>query len=194
MCFLCLPFNCLSTVPHTKQPPSWLELTTTNQPDNLWWQHTISDHILQNCASSQARTPSTMQLHLRSKSRPGCSAAAGKHQHSSSRTAQRPSAVRVVCRASSASSNPFTGQQQQQQTPLTPEQVAKRQKQLQDLIQETTKLAIETGTHATAPRRSGVLLHAVEMLISCTLEHGAKPPHNNMNHYSTRRASAHTRN
>lgn len=47
-----------------------------------------------------------------------------------------------MCRASatSASSTTFG-----QQTPLTPEQVQKRQKQLQDLVQESVKIGLETG-------------------------------------------------
>jgi hypothetical protein len=48
-----------------------------------------------------------------------------------------------VCRASatSASSTTFGAQQ----TPLTAEQVQKRQKQLQDLVQEAVKISLETG-------------------------------------------------
>lgn len=55
----------------------------------------------------------------------------------------RQTTCRVVCRASasSAASTTFGGQQ----TTLTPEQVQKRQKQLQDLVQEAVKISLETG-------------------------------------------------
>lgn len=49
---------------------------------------------------------------------------------------------RIVCRASGASATSTTFGQQ---TPLTPEQVQKRQKQLQELVQESVKLGLETG-------------------------------------------------
>lgn len=65
------------------------------------------------------------------------SAAGARHTTARHRNAT----CRVVCRAT-ATSAPSTGQQQ---TPLTAEQVAKRQKQLQELVQESIKITMETG-------------------------------------------------
>lgn len=77
-----------------------------------------------------------MQLHSSAHAAPRAPRAARQQQGS------RQHACKIVCRASatSASSTTFG-----QQTPLTPEQVQKRQKQLQDLVQESVKIGLETG-------------------------------------------------
>lgn len=77
-----------------------------------------------------------MQLHSSAHAAPRAPRAARQQQ------ASRQHACKIVCRASatSASSTTFG-----QQTPLTPEQVQKRQKQLQDLVQESVKIGLETG-------------------------------------------------
>jgi hypothetical protein len=79
----------------------------------------------------------------------------------------RQTTCRVVCRASatSASSTTFGGQQQ---TPLTAEQVQKRQKQLQDLVQEAVKISLETGGLVLSGVYCSWLEHEPDVTDMCT--------------------------